>query len=327
MNKLYEREGCSECKDLEGFCRQKCDVAIKRANSTIDVEEILNELSCLYEINLHAFENCYIFGISQDPETKAYLIVLPFAENGDLRSYLLKNPEMKWRNKLILIYRALETLCLLHDDGYVHRDMHSGNILCKNGAKAEIADFGLSLSLKGHTKESGIYGVLPYVAPEVLCGSQYSQASDIYGIGIVLSEVANGGIPVFSGVKFDSNLAMSICQGLRPSIPDGTPKEYVELVKQCWDADPKKRPTARQISEQIKNFWSNAKCLAKFDQADGIAKRECANRKLDSFDPIDPSKTHTSTLLKFDNLPEPTNSSQIFSMELQISSNLDFDYD
>jgi serine/threonine protein kinase len=38
------------------------------------------------------------------------------------------------------------------------------------------------------TKKS-IYGVLPYVAPEILRGQNYTFASDIYSFGIIMYEV------------------------------------------------------------------------------------------------------------------------------------------
>ncbi len=40
---------------------------------------------------------------------------------------------------------------------------------------------------KGEKKD--IYGVLPYVAPELLKEKEYSKASDIYGFGIVMIEI------------------------------------------------------------------------------------------------------------------------------------------
>ncbi len=42
------------------------------------------------------------------------------------------------------------------------------------------------------------------------------------------------GIPAFNNVPHDYNLALKICQGLRPEMIKGTMPEYAELMKQCW---------------------------------------------------------------------------------------------
>ncbi|CAG8702202.1 1639_t:CDS:1, partial [Gigaspora rosea] len=52
-----------------------------------------------------------------------------------------------------------------------------GNILQEDIDNAYVADLGLSLSMESKTGK--IYGVLPYVAPEVLLGQDFTEKSDI----------------------------------------------------------------------------------------------------------------------------------------------------
>src|SRR5205809_3667846 len=49
----------------------------------------------------------------------------------------------------------------------------------------------------------------------------------------------------------DIELIIKICDGLRPPIVTNAPKGYIELMKECWHFDPKKRPTATQIRDKI----------------------------------------------------------------------------
>jgi serine/threonine protein kinase len=49
---------------------------------------------------------------------------------------------------------------------------------------------------KQSDKIEGIYGILPYMAPEVLRGHQYTKAADIYSFGIVMNEFLSEKFPI-----------------------------------------------------------------------------------------------------------------------------------
>ena len=70
--------------------------------------------------------------------------------------------------------------------------------------------------------------VLPYIAPEVLCGKPYTKAADIYSFGIIMWEMTSG-VLAFHNIPHDLNLSLDICKGIRPEIIEGTMPEYVEL--------------------------------------------------------------------------------------------------
>ncbi len=59
------------------------------------------------------------------------------------------------------------------------------------------------------------YGVLPYMTPEILWGQNYDKASDVYSFVIIMYEVISG-LPPYHDVSHDKNLAIKICEGLRP---------------------------------------------------------------------------------------------------------------
>ncbi len=78
-------------------------------------------------------------------------------------------------------------------------------------------------------------GVLPYIAPEVLRGYQYTKASDIYSFGIVMNEYLSEEIP-YNDIPHDYILAVKICKGLGSKISEDIPKLLADLIKKCWDA-------------------------------------------------------------------------------------------
>src|SRR6266498_5961656 len=98
-----------------------------------------------------------------------------------------------------------------------------------------------------------IYGVLPFVAPEILRGKPYTTASDIYSFSMIMWEFISG-IPPFDDKEHNIYLALSICKGERPEIVENTPQCYIDLMKKCWDKDPLKRPNASEIQKIIDDW-------------------------------------------------------------------------
>ncbi len=134
----------------------------------------------------------------------------------------------------------------MHKCNLVHGDFHSGNLLLEDQEMMYIGDLGLSKPADKPSKTSDIYGVLPYIAPEVLLGRPYTKAADIYSFGIIMWEMTSG-IPAFNNIPHDFDHSLNICQGLRPDIIEDTMSEYAELMKKSWDSDPNKRPTAEEL--------------------------------------------------------------------------------
>src|SRR5437667_11531484 len=91
-----------------------------------------------------------------------------------------------------------------------------------------------------------IYGVIPYLAPEVLSKKPYTQKSDVYSFGMIMWEFTTGKKP-FHDRSHNHYLILDILKGERPQITNDTPKFYAELMKKCWDHNPKNRPTAEEV--------------------------------------------------------------------------------
>ncbi|RGB40381.1 hypothetical protein C1646_753331 [Rhizophagus diaphanus] len=53
-------------------------------------------------------------------------------------------------------------------------------------------DLGLSQAVNGRSSNNEIYGVLPYIAPEIFKESKFSQKSDIYGFDMIMWELTTG---------------------------------------------------------------------------------------------------------------------------------------
>src|SRR5581483_23366 len=190
------------------------------------------------------------------------------------------------------------------------QDFHSGNILC-NCASYYITDLGLCKPADEKT-DKNVYGVLPYVAPEVLRGKYYTQTSDVYGFGIIIYELLNG-LPPYHDMAHDEFLAVKICQGLRPKFIIKVPQLLKDIAKQCVDADPLKIPTANYLHEKFYQwcYSENSEIYKQIEEADEFNKKQPTLTNLISDTEFTyvthPQAIYTSRLLNFKNLPEPKN--------------------
>ena len=200
--------------------------------------------------------NCLeIYGFTQNPETKEYMIVMKYANNGSLLSYLDQNiNSLTWKMKFILLKNIAICLRTIHTSGLVHCDLHGGNIVLDgiNAPLPLICDLGLSRSVNSRESNLTIRGVLPFIAPEVFHTCKFTRKSDIYSFGVIMYLMATGEPPFRdSNRQFDRDLVCNIMGGLRPSMPDSAPEEYKKLAERCCDADPDECPDAKTLWHDI----------------------------------------------------------------------------
>ncbi|CAG8486923.1 8233_t:CDS:2 [Diversispora eburnea] len=87
--------------------------------------DFLDELQAHHRCSLGSgIIDCY--GVSKDPETNRYVMVMRYAEQGDLRRYLSQFfAELSWDEKIEVFDKIVKGLQGIHDAGLVHRDFHS----------------------------------------------------------------------------------------------------------------------------------------------------------------------------------------------------------
>ncbi|RGB33911.1 kinase-like domain-containing protein [Rhizophagus diaphanus] len=106
-----------------------------------------------------------------------------------------------------------------------------------------------------------VYGVIPYVAPEMFQGGVFSKESDIYSLGMIMWELTTGCKPFYNIVNTvsDIKLIYKVIDGKRPVITNDTPECYSNLMKRCWDSDPSNRPSITEIKEAADDWYKKCK--------------------------------------------------------------------
>ncbi|GBC07451.1 hypothetical protein RclHR1_07480011 [Rhizophagus clarus] len=241
------------------------------------------------------------FGLTQNPSNGTYMLVMRRMDV-NLREYLQQNyAKLTWKERIKITFLIINALCRIHKENSIHRDLHSGNILySQRNYSWTISDLGFC----GPADKSltSIYGNLPYIAPEIIIGKEYTFKSDIYSIAMLMWEISFG-LPPFINYNHDYNLVIKIISGMRPKIRSEIPSEYKSLMEQCWDADPSKRPDIDTLLKkiiEIKSYYRN-----KPDELPPITEvlnKETSNNTS--------NKLFTSKIHKFENLPEPKNATE-----------------
>ncbi|POG58520.1 kinase-like domain-containing protein, partial [Rhizophagus irregularis DAOM 181602=DAOM 197198] len=192
----------------------------------------------------------------------------------DLRKYLQQNHnQLTWKDRMKIINVITRSLYYIHKEKAIHRDLHSGNILYSQlNDHWYISDLGFCGPADKYS--TSIYGNLPYIAPEVIVGREYTFASDIYSIAILMWEISSGQTP-FINYEHENDIEMNIINGIRTKIVPGTPLEYKNLMKECWDADPLKRP-------DYNTFWKKIQKINLYYQnmSDELFKSEMDNLEM-----------------------------------------------
>ncbi|CAB4376186.1 unnamed protein product [Rhizophagus irregularis] len=186
------------------------------------MENFVRELQLLHQVNVHPNINRFL-GVTKDPVHDDYIIILQYANQGNLREYLEKSfLSLHWKDKAQM---ALDITCglkYLHSRQIIHRDLHAKNILVNNG-RLMIADFGLSKHLTEIKSNSILLGMPAYIDPQCYINNNYkrNKKSDIY--------------------------SLEIARGKREVSIEDTPIKYKELYENCWNGEPNQRPDIDEV--------------------------------------------------------------------------------
>ncbi len=122
--------------------------------------------------------------------------------------------------------RILSALQHAHDNGIIHRDIKSQNILVNTDGHIKVSDFGIARVAGSNTisKTDNVMGSVHYFSPEQAKGENVTNGSDLYSVGIVLYEMLTGQLPfdgetpVAIAMQHIGAKAKSVME-LNPSVP------------------------------------------------------------------------------------------------------------
>jgi serine/threonine protein kinase len=139
---------------------------------------------------------CRIFELV---ESDGYtFFTMELAAGGALRQTLVRKPRRPVAERMADARAVTAGLAAIHAAGIVHRDLKPENILRMRDGRLVVSDFGVAeqTASHGHPRPAGTPG---YIAPEVVRGGAPGLASDIWALGVVMSEILFGCRPEAAG--------------------------------------------------------------------------------------------------------------------------------
>ncbi len=147
--------------------------------------------------------------------------------------------------------QVADALAHAHDHSVVHRDLKSPNVIIMPGGRVKVLDFGLAKhmtpgeisaqtkSLSTLTQEGAIVGTMHYMAPELFRGEPADERSDIWALGVLLYEMANGKRPFRGRTSYE--LSSMILHDAPPPLRENVPFGLRSVIDHCLAKEPEQR--------------------------------------------------------------------------------------
>lgn len=184
---------------------------------------------------------CRVFDIG---ETRGRTFLsMEFIDGDDLSSLLRRVGRLSSERAVEIARQLCVGLSAIHKAGILHRDFKPANVIIDSKGKARITDFGIAGLEAEIAKDNLRAGTPAYMSPEQITGSDVSQKSDIYSLGLVLYEI-------FTGKQaFQADSIPELIRKQQTATPTN-PSDFVKgidplvesVISQCLEKDPADRP-------------------------------------------------------------------------------------
>ncbi|VEN39836.1 unnamed protein product [Callosobruchus maculatus] len=145
--------------------------------------------------------------------------------------------------------------------GVTHRDLAARNVLITTEKILKVSDFGMSRF--GTYITSGRKCPVRWMSIEAIEERVCDSKSDVWSFGVVLWEIGTLGAFPYETTP-DTMILHNLKQGMRLQRPEICTDELYSLILKCWDRDPGKRPTFRDLADSLD--VSRRKIYLDFDQ-------------------------------------------------------------
>lgn len=150
---------------------------------------------------------------------------------------------------------VLGALEAAHQQGIIHRDVKPANVMCEQGGRAKLADFGIA-AVKGDPKLTAtglVLGSPSYMAPEQASKDDAGPESDLWALGATLYYAVEGEPPFDRGQAIPTLTAV-VHEDPRPAAKAGA---LAPVLTALLAKDPAQRPNAAELRNMLEGVGSD----------------------------------------------------------------------
>lgn len=196
-----------------------------------------------------------LLDIGQEGELR--YLVMEYVNGRTLKEVIVQKGALPPTVAAQISIRILSALQHAHENGIIHRDIKSQNILVNTNGHIKVSDFGIARVAGSNTisKTDNVMGSVHYFSPEQARGADVTCGSDLYSVGVVLYEMLTGQLPfdgdspVAIAMQHLSASARSVME-LNPSVQPA----FAHVVEKAMEKKPEKRyASAVEMAQDIKH--------------------------------------------------------------------------
>ncbi|XP_025417124.1 mitogen-activated protein kinase kinase kinase 13 isoform X2 [Sipha flava] len=179
-------------------------------------------------------------------QAPCYCIVMEYCPYGPLYNLLRDGEEIPPIRLVSWAKQIASGMHYLHVNKIIHRDLKSPNVLIGRQEMVKISDFGTSREWNEISTKMSFAGTVAWMAPEIIRNEPCSEKVDIWSFGVVLWELMTCETP-YKDVDSSAIIWGVGSNSLHLPIPSSCPDGFRLLIKQCWAAKPRNRPSFKHI--------------------------------------------------------------------------------
>lgn len=233
-------------EDIKNPAKKYAIKSIRKSNliESDKVHTVLTERNILAKCQ-HPFIVSLFFAF-QTPSK--FYFGLEYAPGGEIFFHMQKRGNLPLKEVKYYVAEISLAFDFLHKHNIIYRDLKPENVLLDSEGFIKLTDFGLSKDLSSIDKTSTFCGTAEYLAPELVNHQSYDYAIDWWTLGIFTFELLFGYTP-FSNpnrIKMFQNIVSK-----KIVFPHNADDGVVSFISQLLQKDPKKRPSFKELKENI----------------------------------------------------------------------------
>lgn len=214
------------------------------------INSLLQEVSILQRLK-HPHIVRYL---GSETVSENYCLYMEYLSGGSLSKLIYKVGALAEVTVKAYVKQIVKGLAYLHENGIIHRDLKSDNLLLDSNGKIKLCDFGCSKRYENDVNESGIVnsmkGSLPWMAPEVMKQGGYGRKADIWSLGCVVIEMLTGKPPWGEAENQVMLMMKVVVYNEQPQMPANISDECKNFISMCLHRDPTLRKSAKELLTQ-----------------------------------------------------------------------------